>query len=238
MVKITVFEESFDEAVIVTLVGAVTDLVGILKLTAAVPAFTVTLAGTVAKVPAETDKEIISSFTGVAFKVTIPTAEVPLTTEAGETVSDNIPGGGGIGIIVRLAVFSEPFRAAVMDALTEAVTVLVGISKLADVAPAATPTLAGKINTSFWSADSAIVAPSAGAARFKVIVPTAEVPLIAESGETVNEEMTGGGGATGTQQNRGVSLQHLLSHKNPHRRQLRWGLQIPFSSTTVLGEQA
>jgi hypothetical protein len=134
-----------------------------------------------------------SSVTEIVFKVTVPTAEAPLVTDAGTIVSDAIPGGGGTGMIFNNAVLSLPLKVALILTVTGAITVLVKISKLTEVAPAGTPTLSGKINISFRSADRGMVTPPAGAAVFIVIVPTAAVPLVTESGATINDDIVSGG---------------------------------------------
>ena len=75
-----------------------------------------------------------------------------------------------------------------------AVTVLVVIVKVADVAPAATVTLAGTVPVVVGDEARTITAPPVGAARVRVTVPvTAKPPVTAETLVVITDIAAGGG---------------------------------------------
>ena len=79
-----------------------------------------------------------------------------------------------------------------------AVTVLVVIVKVADVAPAATVTLAGTVPAVVGVDARAITAPPVGAARVRVTVPVTATPPVAAETFVVMVEMAAAGGVTVT----------------------------------------
>ncbi len=146
-----------------------------MKVAVLAPAASVTVAGTVAAAVLSLDNVTVRCAAvpaAGAFSVTVAVEFTePPTTLVGFSVSDWTPGPG---VTVRSAVWSTPFRAAEMFAVTVEGAVRLVIVKLADVAPAATVTVAGVVAAAALSLDSVTVlcaaVPAAGA--FNVTVPT------------------------------------------------------------------
>lgn len=102
------------------------------------------------------------------------------------------------GVTVRVAVRVTPPALAVIVTGVEVVTALVGIAKIALVAPCATDTLAGTVAAAVLLLDSDTANPPAGAADVKVSVPCEEVPPVTLVGFTDTAESAAGaaGGIT------------------------------------------
>lgn len=98
------------------------------------------------------------------------------------------------GCTVRDAVRVTPPALAVIVTAVAAVTVLVGIAKVALVAPCTADTLACTV-AAVLLLDSATANPPAGAADVKLTVPCAEVPPVTLVGFTDTAESDTGGGA-------------------------------------------
>jgi hypothetical protein len=79
-----------------------------------------------------------------------------------------------------------------------AVTALVVIVNVADVAPAATVTLAGTVPTVVDDDANVTTAPPVGAARVRVTVPVTNTPPVAAETFVVTVEMAAAGGVTVT----------------------------------------
>ena len=168
------------EALIVTTVETDTADVVTLKLAELAPAATVTLVGVTALVLLE-DKLTTSPPLGAGpLSVTVPVDKVPPVTDAGDT--DKLVGTGGV--TVRVAEDDEDPCMAVIFADTKAATGDVVMVKLAEVAPAATVTLAGKTAKELLD-DSPITVPLAGATPLSVTTPVDGFPPTTEFGETV-----------------------------------------------------
>ena len=108
-------------------------------------------------------------------------------------------------------------------------TVLVLISKVLEVAPAATVTFVGiDIKGSVESVldDNCIVKPPEGAELLKVTIPIEGAPLTTESGDKAKLEITGFRLVAGMQQVAETEVQHVNKRKNPHLEQLCEDLQL------------
>jgi len=128
-------------------------------------------------------------------KVTVPTDWMaPLVTgvtEVSERVKSERASGAGV-VILRMAVLLELPSMVVNFISDEAITGLVRMSKVAELAPAATGTDMGMVTMLLGSADSKTVRPPSGAGPLRFTVPTALPPPIKVSGETVTENIVRG----------------------------------------------
>jgi hypothetical protein len=183
------------DAVIVTLVAAVTDCVVTVKVALPAPAATVTLAGTFATAVLLLERDTTLPPVGAApVSVTVPCDELPLVTLAGLRASDERVTAAAVGETVSVAVLVTPNDAEIVtgvDAGTEAVVTV----KVALVAPAATVTLAGTLATAVLLLESETSAPPDGAAPVRVTVPCEEVPPVTVVGfnDTVDSVEVGAG---------------------------------------------
>jgi hypothetical protein len=177
-------------AVIVTGVDVVTALVGIAKVALVAPCATDTLAGTVAAVLLS-DSATVNPPAGAAdVSVTVPCEEAPPVTLVGLTETAESAAAAD-GVTVRVAVRVMPPAFAVIVTGVDVVTALVGIAKVALVAPCATDTLAGTVAAVLLS-DSATVNPPAGAAAVSVTVPCEDAPPVTLVGLTETAESAAG----------------------------------------------
>jgi hypothetical protein len=103
--------------------------------------------------------------------------------------------GGGVvatGVIVSVALRVTPLNVPLITALAVALTLVVLTVKLADVAPAATVTLAGTEAAVLLLARSTTVA--AGAAAFNVTLPWIAFPPTTVLDDNVNDDNVSGVG--------------------------------------------
>ena len=147
------------------------------------PAAIVTLVGTVALVLLD-DRETTRPPVGAGvLTVTVPVEGLPPTTEVGETV--RLESVGGVIVNVALTEFPESVPVTVAD--VEVVTVDVVAVKVAEVAPAATVTLAGTFALALLQL-SATIEPPVGAGPLRLTVPVEEFPPITVDGEKEMDE--------------------------------------------------
>jgi hypothetical protein len=182
-----------EDAEIVTGVDAAGAVVVIENDAVALPAATVTLAGTDAAALLLDRVTTVAAVTGTLI-VTVPCDAVPPTTLVGLTESDDREAGGGGADTVKTALRVAPPDVPLMVADVDAVTGAVLTVNVALVAPAGTVTLAGTV-VALELAESDTDAPLAGAAALNVTVPVEELPPatlvgLSESAESV---ATGGG---------------------------------------------
>jgi len=180
------------EAVMVTGVFAVTEVVLTANVALVAPAATVTLAGTVAAVELLESDTAAPPLDAAALRVTVPVEEVPPTTLVGLTVTALSGEEAGELMVIGANRIVSPSLAvswAVVAATLNVVTV-----KLALVAPAGTVTLAGTLAESGRLLERVTTLPPDGAAFGSVTVPVAGLPPLTLAGLTVNEERAGGGG--------------------------------------------
>jgi len=174
-------------AVMVAEVLLATGVVVMVNVAEVAPAATVTLAGRCVAVVLLLDRVTTAPPAGAGpVNLTVPVDEIPPTTEVGLTLRP-LPVTPSVGAVtVKLDVLVAPYVPVIVaEALLT--TGLVGMVKLAVVAPAATVTLAGTCATVALLLDRVTTAPPAGAAAANVTVPVDEVPPTTEVGFTVTE---------------------------------------------------
>ena len=150
-----------------------------LKLADVAPAFTVTVAGTVAaaRLPLESVTVLCAVVPAAGpFNVTVPVAFViPPETLGGFKVRDTIDNGLTVSVAV-----ADPFNVAVITGLATAVTTRDVTVNVAVVAPAATVTLAGTVAAVVMLLNSVTVlcaaVPTAGVLSVTVAVEFADPP--------------------------------------------------------------
>ena len=120
--------------------------------------------------------------------VTVPVAIVPATKVVG--FSDTVATAAG-GRTLSAADLNPPAREAVIVTEVSNVTDDVAMVKVAEVAPAATVTLAGTV-TAGWVSDSVMTAPPAGAGAPNVTVPVDALPAATDVGFKVKALGTSG----------------------------------------------
>jgi hypothetical protein len=166
--------DPFKVAVITGLATVLTTLEVTVNVAVVAPAATITLAGTVAAAGVSLDSgTVLCAFVPAAgafnVNVAVEFADPP-TRLVGLSTSDTTAGGG---VTVRAALCCAPFRVAEIFAVLVAATTTLVTVKFADVAPAATVTVAGAVAAAGLSLDSVTVlcavVPTAGA--FNVTVP-------------------------------------------------------------------
>lgn len=158
-------------AEMVALIEEATLVVLTVKVAVVAPAATVTLAGTVAEA-LPLDKATVNPLAGATpLRVTVPVEETPPRTLVGFKVR---PLGTGARIVRTAVLVMPPVAAEIVDVVLAAITE-VEIVKVAEVAPAATETVAGTVAEGLLL-DSATIVPPEGAAPDKVTVPVELLP--------------------------------------------------------------
>lgn len=168
--------------VICTVVGAVIELVGMLKEANREPAGTVTDAGTLATDGSLLDKAMVKpplgAFSGrdASPPAVFPPVVFPKTNNSkrGSTESE--------------AVFVLPLREAETVVKVNDCTALALKVKVALLAPCGTATVAGTETTEGLLLDKEIVTPPAGAGETSFTVPVEEAPSDTSGGEKLNEK--------------------------------------------------
>jgi hypothetical protein len=166
-------------AEIVTLVEVETEVVATVKVADVAPATTVTLDGTLAVELLEARPMTAPPAGAALYNVTVPVAEVPPSTDVGETDTPLKPSG----LTASVAVLVDPFSVAEIVALLEVVTEVVVIVKVAEFAEPATVTLEGTVALELPE-ERLTTIPAGGAALESVTVPIADVPPVTAVGDT------------------------------------------------------
>jgi hypothetical protein len=157
------------------------------------PAGTVTDVGTLATAVVPLVNVTTTDSVAIPDKVTVPVLFVPPLTLVGFKVSVETT---RTGLTVIVAVLDTPLRVAVIVKDDAAVTVRVVIIKVADVAPAATVTLAGTVPMVVDEDARVTTAPPVGAALVRVTVPVAGTPPVTAVTTVVRVDKTAAGGVT------------------------------------------
>ncbi|HTS78220.1 MAG TPA: hypothetical protein VMG40_18550 [Bryobacteraceae bacterium] len=161
------------------------------------PAATVTLAGTLAADDFELESETTAPPDGAAdVRVTVPVTEFPLVTELELSVIPLRAATIGAGLTVIGDVAVTELYVALRVTEVALLTVPAVIVNVADVAPAATVTLAGTFAAVEFELESVTTAPPEGAAAVSVTVPVTELPLVTELEASVKPLRAAGTGLT------------------------------------------
>ena len=186
------------DAVMLTKVEAVTELVVSVKLALVAPAATVTLAGTLTAAEASESETSTPPLGAAALKVTVPVEELPPTTLVG--LSDSVERVGVVaaaGFTVKTPETAPlPEADAEMVARLVAVTVPVVTVKLALLAPAGTVTLDGTAAAAELSVSDTTTPPE-GAAALKLTVAVEELPPTTLVGLSLSAESVTAGATPG-----------------------------------------
>jgi len=171
-------------AVIVTVVELATGEVETVKVADVAPAATVTLDGTVPVEVGLADRLTTMPPVGAGpFRVTVPVDGVPPVTTTGDT--ESVETAGGLIVIVAVTVV-PPAVAEIVDVCAVAKGTVLTVN-VAEVAPAATLTVAGTV-ASVSPDDKLTTRPPFGALPLRVTVPTAELPPATVAGAIASDE--------------------------------------------------
>ena len=157
------------------------------------PAGTVTDVGTLATAVVPLVSVTTTASVAIPDKVTVPVLFVPPLTLVGFKVSAETT---RTGLTVMVAALDTPLRVAVIVKEDAAVTVRVVIVKVADVAPAATVTLAGTVPMVVDEDARVTTAPPVGAALVNTTVPVTVLPPVTAATLVVRVDKTAAGGVT------------------------------------------
>ena len=172
---------------------AVCASVVIVKVAVVDPAGTVTDVGTLATAVVPLVNVTTTASVAIPDKVTVPVLFVPPLTLVGFKVRVETT---RTGFTVIVAVLDTPLRVAVIVKADAAVTGRVVIVKVADVAPAATVTLAGTVPMVVDDDARVTTAPPIGAALVRVTVPVTVLPPVTAVTTVVRLDKTAAGGVT------------------------------------------
>ena len=165
----------------------------IVKVAVVDPAGTVTDVGTLATAVVPLVNVTTTASVAIPDKVTVPVLFVPPLTLVGLRVRVETT---RTGFTVIVAVLDTPLRVAVIVKADAAVTVRVVIVNVADVAPAATVTLAGTVPMVVDEDARVTTAPPVGAALVNTTVPVTGTPPVTAATLVVRVDKTAAGGVT------------------------------------------
>ena len=165
----------------------------IVKVAVVDPAGTVTDDSTLATAVVPLVNVTTTASVAMPDRVTVPVLFVPPLTLVGFKVRVETT---RTGFTVIVAVLDTPLRVAVIVKDDAAVTVRVVIVKVADVAPAATVTLAGTVPIVVDEDARLTTAPPVGAALVNVTVPVTGTPPVTAVTTVVRVDKTAAGGVT------------------------------------------
>ena len=157
------------------------------------PAGTVTDVGTLAAAVVPLVNVTTTASVAIPVRVTVPVLLVPPLTLVGFKVRVDTT---RTGLTVIVAVLDTPLRVAVIVKDDAVVTALVVIVKVADVAPAATVTLAGTVPMVVDEDARVTTAPPVGAALVNITVPVTGTPPVTAVTTVVRVDKTAAGGVT------------------------------------------
>ena len=186
-VKVAVKEVAPSFPVMVTEVDEATPVVLTVNVAEVAPASTVTVAGSVALTLLEL--RLMTAPPGPAgpLSVTLPVEDVPPRTEDGVTVMPARPAG----LTVKVADLLVAPNVAEIVTVVAADTAVVLTVKVAELAPAGTVTVTGKVAVALLE-ERLTTMPPVPAAPVKVTVPVEELPPVTDAGETTTLNTVGG----------------------------------------------
>ncbi len=166
--------------VMISLTAPATGVVLIVNVAVVAPAATTTFAGTVALVSLADSVTVVPPVGAAPSRVTVPVEVLPPTTDVGET--DTLTSAGGLIVSVPVLVV-EPC-VPVMVAVVIVATGVVLTVNVAEVAPAAMVTVAGRVALGVFE-ERLTTVPPGPAGPFRVAVPVEGFPPVTAVGARV-----------------------------------------------------